>query len=188
MPKIVALLCLIVALAPQAVAARPGSPATARLVPIHSETPAWFKESFLDLRDDVAEAARGGRRLMLYFHQEGCPYCAKFLKENFDQPDVVNKTRRHFDVVAIDTLGAREVTGTDGRTVTEKEYAKVMKAAATPTLIVFDEGGGVALRLVGYASPRKFDLAMDYAIGRLEKVRPFADYLAARGQGESKSR
>ncbi|UCH41645.1 MAG: hypothetical protein JSU67_08290, partial [Gammaproteobacteria bacterium] len=36
---------------------------------IKSEKPEWFKESFLEFEEDVAEAAAAGRRVMLYFHQ-----------------------------------------------------------------------------------------------------------------------
>lgn len=56
-----------------------------------------------------------------------------------------------------------------------------MKSTATPTLLIFDERGGIALKLTGYAEPRKFDLAMDYAIGKMEKNQDFASYLNARG-------
>ena len=38
--------------------------------------PAWFKNSFLDLREDAAEASARGRSLMVYIGQDGCPYCA----------------------------------------------------------------------------------------------------------------
>jgi thioredoxin-related protein len=39
------------------------------------EPPEWFAQSFLDIREDAAEAARDGKRLMIYFMQDGCPYC-----------------------------------------------------------------------------------------------------------------
>lgn len=184
MPKILALLCLLFAITEPVLAVEPQRAAPPRLAPIHSEPPAWFKESFLDLREDVAEATRAGRRLMLYFHQEGCSYCARFLKDNFGQRAIVKKTRRHFDLVAIDTLGAREVTGTDGRVMSEKDFARTMNAAMTPTLLIFDERGDIALRLIGYAEPRKFDLAMDYAIGKMEKKLEFDFYLEERGYYE----
>ena len=47
------------------------------------EQPAWFKHSFLDLKDDIWEAAAEQKRVILYFYQDGCPYCAKLLRENF---------------------------------------------------------------------------------------------------------
>ena len=58
--------------------------------PGHHEQPSWFKQSFLDIREDVAEAAADGKRVMLYFYQDGCPYCAKLLQENFADREIVD--------------------------------------------------------------------------------------------------
>jgi len=60
------------------------------------DIPRWFTESFLDLREDVREAAREGRRLMIYFGQDGCPYCKALMKVNFGDPEIAATTRRHF--------------------------------------------------------------------------------------------
>jgi hypothetical protein len=35
--------------------------------PYAIDIPSWFTESFLDFRDDIRDAARDHRRLMLYF-------------------------------------------------------------------------------------------------------------------------
>lgn len=138
----------------------------------------WFKESFLDIREDIAEAKKSGRRLMLYFYQDGCPYCTKLLRDNFGQKAISDKTRQRFDVIALNHWGDREVTDLAGRTMPEKEFAKAMKVQFTPTLVMFDEKGGVALRLNGYLQPHKFEAAVDYVGKRLEKRQNFADYLA----------
>ena len=53
--------------------------------PGHEQVPDWFKVSFLDLYEDVAEAAESDKRLMVYFFQDGCPYCKKLLEDNFGQ-------------------------------------------------------------------------------------------------------
>ena len=142
------------------------------------DTPPWFRESFLDLREDIAEAAKAGRRLMLYFYQDGCPYCTKLLRDNWGQKAIVDKTRRHFDVIALNLWGDREVTDLTGKAVPEKALAKSLRVQFTPTLLVFDEQGGVALRLNGYLPPHKFEAALDFAGRRLEKKQNFTDYLA----------
>jgi thioredoxin-related protein len=144
------------------------------------DMPAWFKESFLDMREDVAEAAKAGRRLMLYFHQDGCPYCAKLLRENFGDKAIADKTRKHFDVIAINLWGDREVTDLLGKATTEKAFAKTLRVQFTPTLLVLDERGGTVLRLNGYVPPHQFNAALDYAGGRLEKKQSFTDYLLVR--------
>jgi thioredoxin-related protein len=131
------------------------------------EAPEWFVESFLDIREDAAEAAKDGRRLMLYFMQEGCPYCRQLVNVNWRQPRIVEKMRRNFMPVAINIWGDREVTAADGRRMPEKRFAAMLKVQFTPTLVFFDEKGAVAHRINGYLPPEEFDAALDSAIGKL---------------------
>ena len=35
-----------------------------------TEYPAWFKESFLNLKEDVAEAKAANKRVLIIFHQD----------------------------------------------------------------------------------------------------------------------
>jgi thioredoxin-related protein len=130
------------------------------------EPPEWFTESFLDLREDAAEAAKEGKRLMLYFHQEGCPYCKQLVTVNWRQPKIVEKTRRHFVPMALNIWGSREVTWTDGRRMSEKQFAAMLKVQFTPTLVFFDEKGAIAHRINGYLPPEEFYAALDGAIGK----------------------
>ncbi len=142
------------------------------------ETPSWFKESFLDLREDIAEATKAGRRLMVYFYQDGCPYCGKLLRDNFGQKTIADKTRRHFDVIALNIWGDRDVVDLAGKTQPEKTFAKALRVQFTPSLLMFDEQGNVALRLNGYLQPHKFEAAVDFVGQHLERKQNFADYLA----------
>jgi thioredoxin-related protein len=84
------------------------------------EIPSWFKQSFLGLGDDVNEAKANNRRLFIYFHQYGCPYCAEMVNNNFHQKHVADCTRKHFDSLDINMRGSREVTDIDGKTYVEK--------------------------------------------------------------------
>lgn len=140
----------------------------------------WFKMSFLDLREDVAEAAAEGRRLMVYFHQNGCPYCQKLLRDNFGQKAIAEKTRAGFQVVAIDIWGDREVVGLGGDIHTEKSFARALQVQFTPTLLLLDESARVVLRINGYYPPHLFALALDYAAPGRHPTRPFRDYLQER--------
>ena len=133
------------------------------------EPPAWFTESLLDLREDVAEAAAQGKRVMLYFGQDGCPYCKRLMEVNFRDAAIAAKTQQQFVALALNIWGDREVTWTDGVTSTEKQLAARLKVQFTPTLVFLDERGGVGLRLNGYYPPREFEAALDHAAG---KVRP----------------
>ena len=146
--------------------------------PGYEEKPDWFKNSFLDLGEDVAEARAANKRVMLYFYQDGCPYCAKLLRVNFSTKPIVDKTRRHFDVIAINMWGDREVTDLDGELLTEKRFAEKWKVMFTPTILILDPEGRVALRINGYYPPDKFEAALDYTSQGLEKRLAFAEYYA----------
>jgi thioredoxin-related protein len=129
------------------------------------EPPEWFVESFLDIRDDAAEAAKDGKRLMLYFMQEGCPYCKQLVTVNFRDAKIVEKMRRSFMPVTINIWGDREVTLPDGRKMPEKRFAASLKVQFTPTLVFFDAKGAPAHRINGYLPPEEFYAALDAAIG-----------------------
>lgn len=141
------------------------------------DIPSWFKETFLDFREDIREAVKAQKRLMIYFGQDGCPYCRELMRVNFSQKAIADKTRRHFDAIAFNIWGDREVTWTDGKVRSEKEFAAFLKVQFTPTLLFFDEKGNVVLRLNGYYPPHKFHAALDYVSGRHENKASFADYL-----------
>lgn len=143
------------------------------------EIPAWFTESLLEFPEEVKEAARDGRRLMLYFGQDGCPYCNELLQTNFTQRDIVAKTRKHFVAIALNIWGDREVQWTDGRRMSEKELTRSLKVQYTPTLLFLDENGAVAARLNGYYPPPRFAAALDYAAGLAGKGQRFEDYMKA---------
>jgi len=131
------------------------------------ETPAWFSESLLDLREDVAEAAAQGKRVMLYFGQDGCPYCKRLMEVNFRQEAIAAKAQKHLVALALNIWGDREVTWTDGQASTEKQLAARLKVQFTPTLIFLDERGAVALRVNGYYPPHHFDAALDHVTGKI---------------------
>ena len=145
------------------------------------EHPDWFKNSFLDIRADVTEAADANKRVILYFYLDACPYCAKLLQEGFGDRANAELARKHFDVVAINLLGDREVTGFSGEPTTEKQFAAGLKVQFTPTLLLLDEGGKVILRINGLFPPRQFGAALAYAAQRREQMgETFADFLAAK--------
>lgn len=136
--------------------------------PGYHEMPAWFKSSFLDLREDVDEAATDGRRLLLYVYQDGCPYCAKLLRESFGDRRISALTQARFEVVAINLWGDREVTGLSAETTTEKRLAAGLGVQYTPTLLLLNEDGQPVLRINGYYPPDRLELALRYVGERRE--------------------
>jgi len=144
--------------------------------PGHQEHPDWFKVSFLDLFEDIEDAADNNKRLLIYYYQDGCPYCKKLLQENFSQRKISDKTQKYFDVVSINLWGDKEVTVGD-KTYTEKEFAEALKVQYTPTLLFFDENKKIVFRANGYYPPEKFSALLDYIGKKQEKKISYQDYI-----------
>jgi thioredoxin-related protein len=140
--------------------------------------PDWFKDSFLEFADDVEEAAAEGKRLIIFFHQDGCPYCNALVERNLSQKDIEEKIRANFDVVALNLRGDRELVSVGGDAYTEKAFAEALNIQFTPTLLFFDESGKVILRLNGYVPPREFGIALDYVSQKKERHVDYRDYLS----------
>ncbi|MFT5111183.1 MAG: thioredoxin-related protein [Parasphingorhabdus sp.] len=140
--------------------------------------PDWFKESFLDLEEDIAEATEQNKRLVLYFWQPGCPYCAELTQNNFAQRDIADRMQEQFDLVAINMWGDREVIQIGGKFFSEKTLAEALGVRYTPTIIFFTEEQKVSLRLDGYVPPERYRLAMDYVNRHLESQTSYRDFIA----------
>ncbi|MCK4951533.1 MAG: thioredoxin fold domain-containing protein [Gammaproteobacteria bacterium] len=167
---------LFVLFAAEVKAAQPGTLDSGMVNPGYEEKPDWFKLSFLDIREDVEEATAEGKRVLLYFYQDGCPYCAKLIRDNFSQRAISEKTQKHFDVIAINMWGDKEVTDINGNETIEKEFAKSLRVMFTPTLLFLDEQGKIALRVNGYYFPEKFSAALDYVAQKMETKTGFGAY------------
>lgn len=145
--------------------------------PGYQAKPDWFKNSFLDIREDLNEAAAANRRVLLYFYQDGCPYCDKLLRDNFGDRAISDTARAHFDAIALNLWGDREVVGLDGQPTTEKAFAAALGVQYTPTILLLDEQGQVVLRINGYYPPHQFHLGLRYVAEHREQAgETFVDY------------
>ena len=142
---------------------------------VSRDTPDWFKQSFLDFPEDVAEAADNNKRLMIYFGQDGCPYCRRLHDVNFRQSNILHLLQENFDSIAINIFGDLDAIWTDGKEYTEKSLAQTLGVQFTPTLLFLDENGDEVLRLAGYQPPVKFIAALHYVAAKKQEL--FADYI-----------
>ncbi len=140
--------------------------------------PPWFKESFLDLREDLKEALDAGKQgIALYFGQKNCAYCKALMEINFNKPDIVRYVRDNYEIIPLDIWGSRVVTLFDGSEIIESEFAAREKTNFTPSLIFFDEQGNVAFKMRGYYKPYRFQAVMQYIVEDFYKNESFRDYL-----------
>ena len=144
--------------------------------PGHLPHPDWFKQSFLDLAEDLEEAAAEDRLVMLYVYQDGCPYCRLFIENDLGQQDIADYMRRHFDVIAINMFGALEVTGLDGEALPEAGFVRKAGVMFTPTVLVYEAERGEVFRMNGYYPPPRLRLAARFLAERRYRDQSFAAY------------
>jgi thioredoxin-related protein len=149
---------------------------TPRQIGLH--VPDWFEPSFLDFREDLERALQRGKRgLAIYFGMDHCPYCEAMLDENLSQPDIRQYFSDHFDVIALDVQGSREIVTLDGETMSERSFAVQRRLNFTPAFAFFDAEGQDIFRIRGYYPPYRFRAALEYVIDRHDRELSFREYL-----------
>lgn len=99
----------------------------------------WFAETFLDLKEDQAEAKAAGKRFAVIFEQRGCIYCKKMHTEVLSKRYINDYVRENFRIVQLDMWGSREVTDFDGKKMPEKKLAERWGIMFTPTIVFYKD-------------------------------------------------
>jgi thioredoxin-related protein len=141
--------------------------------------PDWFKLSFLDIGEDIAEAAAAGKAgIAVYFGQKYCAYCRQFLEKDLAREDVRTYLLKHFDVIGIDIHGHRSVTDLSGEVLDETQYAVREQTNFTPSVVFYNTDGREVLRLRGYYPPYRFRAALEFVADGHYRNETFREYLA----------
>jgi thioredoxin-related protein len=124
----------------------------------------FFELSFGDLRAEALEAQKSGRQgLVVMYHFDACPYCTRMKNEVLARPEVQTHYQARFRAIAVDTRGSQEITGFDGRTLRENEFARAHGVRGTPTFQFFAADGKLLATHVGAIyDPAVFMLLGDY--------------------------
>jgi len=147
--------------------------------------PDWFKLSLGDLRDDLAEAKKAGKKgIVTYFGQKRCAYCEQFFKTSLADTEIINYLHKHYDVIAFDIWGIDDIIDTDGKTFTERDLSLRYKTNFTPSLVFYDLDGTPVFRLRGYYPPYKFRAALQFVVEEFYKEETFTDYFERASPGE----
>jgi len=153
----------------------------------------WFMESFLNLPEDLQEAAGQGKRLTIIWEQRGCPYCKELHLVNFARPEISSYIKKHFAMLQLNIWGAREVTDFDGQTLGERQLSRKWRVNFTPTIQFFPptlpanrRDPGIELevaRMPGYFKPfhfiTMFEFVHEGAYERLSFQRYLQEKVAA---------
>ncbi|MAN97797.1 thioredoxin family protein [uncultured Roseovarius sp.] len=99
----------------------------------------WMRDTFKDLREDLADANAEGKRLMVIIEQRGCIYCTKMHEEVFPRPEIADFIRDNFFVVQLNLHGDLEVVDFDGESLSEKQAARKWGLLFTPSILFLPE-------------------------------------------------
>ena len=144
------------------------------------EPPAWFKDSFLEIADDVDDASEAGKHVLLFFELEGCPYCDRMLEESFEAEPLSSYIQTNFDTIAINIKGDREIAFNEEISVTEKELGEILKVYSTPALLFLNADNKTIVRVNGYRAPERFKQVLEFVATRSYQTTTLADYLQAK--------
>lgn len=142
--------------------------------------PSWFKQSFLEISDDAIEAGDSGKHLLLFFHLDNCPYCARMIKDNFNAEPNNDFIQSNFDSIQINIKGDREIALNKDVQLTEKALAQHLKVLHTPAILFFDSDNRSVLRIDGYRNPTRFRIALDYVHEKAYLKTSFSDFSTTR--------
>ncbi|NNJ92665.1 MAG: thioredoxin fold domain-containing protein [Gammaproteobacteria bacterium] len=150
--------------------------------------PDWFKESFLDIGEDVMEASDEGKHVMLFMHLNGCPYCYKMVEENIKNAPYTDFIKQNFDVISLNIRGDREVALNEEVSLTEKELAERFKVMYTPTIVFLSPDNKVVARINGYRSVPDFKLVLNYVEEKAYEKQRLTQYVNDKKSGNYKFR
>ena len=153
-------------------------------------TQPWFLQSFLDLNEDLDEAATAGKRFAIIWELRGCPYCKQMHLVNFARPAIRTYVRENFDVLQLNIIGSRRVTDFDGEELEERKLARKYGVVFTPTIQFFPvtsaavEGSAgrdvEVARMPGYFRPFHFLAMFEFVREEGYMDRDFAPWLEER--------
>jgi thioredoxin-related protein len=151
----------------------------------------WFIESFLEIGDDLEQAAKRGKRFAVMWELRGCPYCRETHLVNFARPDIAAFVQENFDILQLNIVGSRKVTDFDGNELGEKQVAARYGVHFTPTIQFFpkdavglkDRGPAKreVARIAGYLRPDDFLAMFRYVREEAYQKGSFRDFLKSAG-------
>mgnify|MGYP000047142308 CR=1 FL=1 len=145
----------------------------------------WFLNSFLDLKEDQAEAAANGKTFAIVWELKGCPYCKTLHTSNFARHDIQTLARSRFDVLQLNIIGSRKVVDFDGEELSEKQLAQKRGIRFTPTMQFYappkdGEPAAEVFRMSGYYKPFPFYTLLHFVSSGAYRETGFRPYLKER--------
>jgi len=147
---------------------------------LEKEMPSYFKNSFLDFREDAEEAGAADKHMLVFADLKGCPYCAKMLKDNFETSEKeggnLEFIKTNFDSIQLNIKGSREIAFNETTEVPENKLAEALQVRFTPTLLFMNADNEVVARVNGYRSPRELKQILNFVHEKAYESTDFPTY------------
>jgi thioredoxin-related protein len=144
----------------------------------HILYPAWFEASpFLDLEEELDKAGSEEKQgLMILFTTEGCSYCDQFIRTSLGDSRIASIVQENFISVGLEIFDDTGMTDPRGTSISVKKFAEREGVEFSPTLLFYGVDGERILRLVGYQSPERFRVILDYISSGAFRSKTLRDY------------
>jgi len=107
----------------------------------------FFSQTFGDLPEELDQARRDGKvGMILFFEQDGCPYCRRMMQTVFNQRVVQDWFMERFVSFEIDIRGDVEIRDFDNVTLPSKVFAAQRRVDSTPVISFIDLQGTEVFR------------------------------------------
>jgi thioredoxin-related protein len=150
----------------------------------HIVYPDWFSEDpFFDLPEELGRAGAGGKLgVMVLFTTEGCSYCHLFIRKSLGDADLAALVQQHFESVGLEIFDDRDMNDPRGVPMPIKAFADREGAEFAPTLLFYDLDGERILKVVGYQSPERFRLILEFLIDDHFRSQTLPQFFKARAE------
>lgn len=102
------------------------------------------------------------------------------LEECFRAEPLRAYIQQHFDTIAINVRGDRDIAFNEEISVTEKELSEILKVAATPAILFLDQDNKTVVRVNGYRAPARFQQVLEFVATKSYQTTRLDDYLQAK--------
>ena len=123
-----------------------------------------------DLAAEIEDARDEGKRLVVMFEQEACPWCLKMRERVFPESRIDKYFSSHFVMLPSDIRGDLEMVAPDGKAMTQKEFARQKRVRATPVFLFFDLEGKDVVRVTGFQDAETFLTTGRYVVDEIYKT------------------
>ncbi len=148
----------------------------------HIEFPDWFIENpFNNLQEELDNAlAKGKKGIMVLYITEGCSYCHVFIQRSLGDPVIAAAVQKDFDSIGFEIFDDVEMVDPKGNSISIKQFALKEGVEYSPTVLFYGKDGARLLRLVGYQSPERFTLSLEYVVNDYYNSMRLGDFIKER--------